>query len=269
MGRATPHNSGYTLIELLVVLAILGILALVGINSLGNRQATAVRSLMDEFEGSLVDARKVAGGTGRDIAVTTWGDWSVATPLAMAYGDAGISDANIQATANLLLTSQPVDTTLANVRTVAVPFHLQINGTSNTISDVIHTRARVVVVGAESEWATAMTATASGTVNGAITAGHPFQAGDAMADLLKDAAAVKANNLFDPTLTGGLKRIVISGANQRFASNFIIEIVGTSPSGGPTPGAAMGLIVGLANGASIYKFYNPGIVEGNGQWRRI
>jgi len=31
----------------------------------------------------------------------------------------------------------------------------------------------------------------------------------------------------------------------------------------------MGLIVVLANGAEIFKFYNPGVLEGNGQWRRI
>jgi hypothetical protein len=31
----------------------------------------------------------------------------------------------------------------------------------------------------------------------------------------------------------------------------------------------MGLIVVLANGASIYKFYNPGVLEGDGKWRRI
>jgi hypothetical protein len=31
----------------------------------------------------------------------------------------------------------------------------------------------------------------------------------------------------------------------------------------------MGLIVVLANGSSIYKFYNPGVLEGDGLWRRI
>jgi hypothetical protein len=34
-------------------------------------------------------------------------------------------------------------------------------------------------------------------------------------------------------------------------------------------GSPMGLIVVLANGATIYKFYNPGVLEGNGKWRKI
>jgi hypothetical protein len=45
--------------------------------------------------------------------------------------------------------------------------------------------------------------------------------------------------------------------------------VGTSPDAGALPGSPMGLIVVLANGSSVYKFYNPGAREGDGQWRRL
>jgi len=62
---------------------------------------------------------------------------------------------------------------------------------------------------------------------------------------------------------------VINGSSKRFLSAFIIPIVGTTSSGGAVPGAPMGLIVVLDNGASIFKFYNPGARDGDGIWRRI
>jgi len=64
--------------ELLVVLAIIGILAVVGISSLGNRQGSSVRSLLDEVEGSIDNAHQLAAATGRDMAIVDWGSWTPA-----------------------------------------------------------------------------------------------------------------------------------------------------------------------------------------------
>jgi hypothetical protein len=66
-----------------------------------------------------------------------------------------------------------------------------------------------------------------------------------------------------------LNSVTISGSNKRFNNSFIIEVVSTTTSGYAVPGGAMGLIVVLNNGATVYKFYNSGVNNGDGQWRRI
>jgi Tfp pilus assembly protein FimT len=235
------------------VLAILGILSVVGVSMLGNRKGTSVRELLDETEGALSNARVSAVASSRDVALDNWGTWAAATPAVIAYGDAALTDANIQTIANGLLISNPPNAALQYGATVAVPFHFMPN-------DVTQSRARVAVANS-ADWATAMTATGSGAQNQDITTLAPFVAGDVMSGVL-----VPGNNFFNVST---VTRQLVSGTNQRFTTTYFIEIVGTSPSEGPLPGSPMGLIVMMAGSASIYKFYNPGVLEGNGQWRRI
>jgi prepilin-type N-terminal cleavage/methylation domain-containing protein len=251
---------GYSMVEILVVLAIFGILSIVGVSMIGNRQGASVRSLLDELEGALTNARMEATSTGRDVAIETWGTWSSAAPLVIAYGDASllpngtvVTD-NLYGTANRLLAGTAPDPTVAYSQTVAVPFHF-------LSADVTQSRACVVVATVDTtDWSTAMNALPSGAVNTLITSVDPFKSGDAMYGLVQ-----ASNSLFQ----SATNYVVVSGSSQRFTSNFIIQVVGTSPSAGALPGSPMGLIVVLANGASIYKFYNPGVREGDGKWRRI
>jgi prepilin-type N-terminal cleavage/methylation domain-containing protein len=253
-----PGDRGFSLVELLVVMVIAGILAVVSVTMLGNRKAEAVRSMLDEIEGALGNARQLSVATGRDVALDVWGSWSSADTFIMAYGDAALSDPQIQTAAGDLLLSQAVPNDTYS-KTVAVPFHF-------LPSDAIQTRTRLVQ--AEStDWAIVAGATSSGATNTAITANSPFDAAGVMHTLVKDQSALDTNNLFKQSSLLPY-RTLISGNSQRFSSTFIIEIVGTS-SAGPMPGGPMGLIVVLANGAEIFKFYNPGVLEGNGQWRRI
>lgn len=246
------QDSGFSLIELLVVVTILGILAVVGVSMIGNRRAAAVRSLLDEVEGALNNARQAATATGKDQAVDCWGVWNSTTnPMVLAYGNASLTDAALQTDANNQLAGTVVATS-----SVVVPFHYLSN-------DAIQGRARIVVAGS-GDWGTAMTATSSGTANTDITTLDPFLAGDPMNAL---AGNVSSGT---PTITGSLLRLAtISGTSQRFTTPLIIEIVGTSPDSGPMPGGPMGLLVVLGNGANVYKFYNPGVLEGNGQWRKL
>ena len=246
------QDSGFTLIELLVVVTILGILAVVGVNMIGNRRAAAVRSIMDEVEGALNNARQAAAATGKDQAVECWGTWNSTTdPMVIAYGNGTLADGTIQADANNQLAG-----TVTAGSSVVIGFHYLPN-------DVIHSRARIVVSGSQ-DWATAMTATSGGKANTDITGLDPFLAGDAM-NALSGSVATGT-----PTFTGSLLRCTtISGTSQRFTSSMFIEIVGTSPDNGPLPGGPMGLLVVLNNGATVYKFYNPGVLEGNGQWRKL
>ncbi len=249
MAQPFQREKGFSLIELLVVLTIVGILTVVGVVMIGNRQAGAVRSLLDELEGALTNAHQAAVASGRDVAIVSWGTWQNANPLVIAHGDAELFDAQIQTAADNLRDSQPLAAGLS--QTVGVPFRMRAN-------DSTYTRARVALVGT-ADWATAMMPV-DGRTNQDITTVVPFTGG-AMAGVV-----VPGNNLVGD---GTLGRTLISGSNKRFNSTFIIPVVGTGANVGPLPGSPMGLIVVLNNGATIYKFYNPGARDGDGQWRRI
>jgi hypothetical protein len=106
-----------------------------------------------------------------------------------------------------------------------------------------------------------MQATTNGKKNTDITKVNPFVSGP-IADAYSDT-----NNLF--SFSNAVNRFVISGSNKRFTRAIIIPVVGTVTGGGVLPGGPMGLIVVLANGGTVYKFYNPGIRDSDGQWRKI
>jgi prepilin-type N-terminal cleavage/methylation domain-containing protein len=246
--------SGFSLVELLAVLAIVAILAIAGVSMVGNRQSGAVRGLLDELEGALSNAHQAAVATGRDVAIVTWGTWDAATPLRLAHGNALQTDVQIQTAANDLLASLPhVDVLGA---TVAVPFRFLPN-------DTIQNRARVVTLGS-AQWINVMQPTPAGTTNENVNGVVPFTT--VMAGVLVDGPT---SNLFQLELAATPQRNVISGANKRFTTTFIIPVVGTTSSGGALPGGPMGLIVVLANGNTIYKFYNPGARDSDGKWRRL
>jgi len=253
------------LIEVLAVLAIVGILSVVGVTMLGNRQASSVRSLLDEIEGALSNARGEASASSRDVAIETWGTWSSTAPMVMAFGDASLIPSaatpaeNLQPTATRLLKGLAADATIPYSQSVVVPFHFLGNDTTQS-------RARIAVANS-GDWAAAMAAIGSGAANSDITGVAPFKAATDPMFGLVTTANMDTNNLFKGGTTPNT--VLINGLSQRFATTFIIQVVGTSPDNGPMPGSPMGLIVVLANSGSIFKFYNPGIREGNGQWRRI
>jgi hypothetical protein len=229
----------------------------VGLAFLGNRKASSVRSMLDELEGALTNARSEAAATGRDVAVEVWGNWTAGTPLVMAYGDNSLTTGgvdNLKAAATDLLAGSALPN-VAYAQTVSVPFHFR-------PADVTYTRARVVLVGS-GDWTAAMNAAPSGQTNTAYTAVDPFKAGDPL-----DGAVSDANNLCGDG-TGTVTKVVIGGGSQRFQTAICIQVVGTSPSAGPLPGSPMGILVVQANGATVFKFYNPGVLEGDGQWRKL
>jgi len=249
------RDAGYSLIEVLVVLVIIGALTIVGVTMLGSRGGNSVRVVMDELEGAIMDAHKYAASSGRDVALVTWGTWDVSTTtpaMWMARGVATQPATDIQTVANNLIALPPVLPTTDLGKTVAVIF--------------APTRSREymnagVVVNGSNWWTNAMQANGAGKQNEDITTVAPFST-----DAGFLAAISAANNLFQ----GGavLQQANVSGANKRFTSSFNIQVVGMT-SGMAVPGGAMGMLVVQNNGATVYKFYNPGVVNGDGKWRRI
>ncbi len=235
-----PPNpqKGYSLIELLVVLAIVAILAIAGISMLGNRSGGAVRGVMDEIEGSLLEAHKLAVATGRDVLIVTQGDWlGTGSPMIMTRGV-------------VTPTATPA-TILAAGQLASESFRVGLSGTAVSRE---HMHAGVPIPG--STW----WATAQGT-NQALAAVEPFASDTA----INNAAITAPNYLFQGATVNSVR---ISGGDKRFTSTFVIPVVGLS-SGNAIPSGPMGLIVVQANGATIYKFYNPGARDGDGKWRRI
>jgi hypothetical protein len=127
----------------------------------------------------------------------------------------------------------------------------------------VHSRAHVTTF-ASGEWTVVMGPTASGAQNQDLTTVAPFARVGASPGLMTGLLDDDSHLLF----SGTTNRVLISGSNRRFLGTFVVPIL---PSGGGAagPGGPMGLVVVLANGGSVFKFYNPGVLKGDGQWRRL
>ncbi|MBI4911426.1 MAG: prepilin-type N-terminal cleavage/methylation domain-containing protein [Acidobacteria bacterium] len=258
MTRSTPPQRGYSLVELLVVLIIAGILAVVSVQWLGNRPANAVKSVLDEIEGALAEVQAQAVATGRDTAVVTAGNWTTASPLFMFKVDGALlPTADLATVAINLFNGQPpsngvTPTNQAIASTAGLGFRLGVNPNANQIRERAHQNAGVDV--AFPAW---WNAAAPG--NQDLSTIDPFTGVFA-------GALVPGNALFHSD--GSRNFALVSGTNKRWSTTFLIPVVSIS-NGLPVPGGPMGLIYVQANGATVYKFYNPGSRNGDGQWRRI
>ena len=241
MSRPTQ---GFSLIELLIVLAILGVLTYAGASSISNQRGVAVRVMLDELEGSLLDAQRMAVNSGRDVAITSWGSVDVPSTMGLARGDSSLSAANIQATCTQIIASKLPTTDLG--KSVA-PLYVYTNGRE--------ARNAGIAMAGSTWWAHA----SSG--NDPMTSVYPFKTDPTFVDAMTDSA-----NLFQqgPAAT----MATISGLSGRFNGSFSIQVVGLR-TGQPQAGAAQGMLIVLNGGAAIYKFYNPGIDQNDGKWRRI
>jgi prepilin-type N-terminal cleavage/methylation domain-containing protein len=253
MTAPTGSSRGVSLIEMLVVLVILGVLAVAGVSMIGNRGAGSVRTVMDELEGTLMSAQKLAVATGQDVTLASQGDWdpASATPMILAR------------TTNSTLAPAAI---IAQGLTDPASFLLDLVYHAGIATGLArdHAYAGVVTVASAGWWATAMGAMANGRQNQDLTTVEPFKDQAGFTGIL----GTSTQNLFQGGAASATGTLQVSGTNKRFTSTTWIEVVGLA-NGGPYPGAPMGLLVVQANGGTVFKFYNPGVANGNGLWRRI
>jgi prepilin-type N-terminal cleavage/methylation domain-containing protein len=258
MGNLRRPANGYSLIELLVILSIVGILAVAGATLLqGNRVSGSVRTVMDDLEGTLMAGQKLAAATGQDVMMATQGEWQASsTPLILAMNSTvGVTPAQVVA---------------AGV-TDPASFKVGVQNGGGLVREHLHAGV-ATAAHQQTWWATAAQATPSGRQNEDPASIEPFKSTQAFKDLLGNTG----NNLFQGvsaasdfskgSQTPGT--LVVSGTSKRFMSGRIILVVGLR-GGFSFPGAPMGMLVVLANGSTVYKFYNPGAAEGDGRWRKI
>lgn len=236
-------GSGYSLVELLVVLAIVGILALVGVLTIGDRKGNSVRAVMDQVEGTILLAQKNAMATGQDIYLASNGTWT-------ATGASSLTGSSARLTVDPRA-FDPADTT--------TPIDAYQHARRGALAEVFisqyqtsrdHMHAGVATDATILGWATG------------LKGYPPFTAGSG-------GDAVLAQNFkdsFDNQLCQVNKNyVIVNGMNGRFQTGFSVVIVSLTSSGIPDPNGPMGVLVVPQNAANVYRFYKPA----NDNWRRL
>lgn len=231
MDHPPQSSRGYSLIELLVVLSVVGILAVAGAFYMGGRRTSGVKAMLDELEGTVMAAHKLAVTTGRDITLVSKGGWSKEAPLNLTYGD----------------TTRTPEQILADIARQPGSFSLR--------PDLINHTVAGVVAGDSSWW------TEAGQGNEDILAVEPFKSQDGFKGVVDGTAA----SLFKGS---SISTVDISGTNKRFNQTFWIKVVSLR-NGTPEIGGPMGLLLVQQNTATVFKFYTPGVRGGDKTWRRI
>lgn len=263
MRDSEPESRGYSMVELLTVLAIVGILSVIGVSMIvGNRSEASVRAVLDEMEGTLLSAQTLASATGRDVTLASQGDWDATTTTPLILARSTVSPPNPPAI-------------VAAGQTDSASFKLArvYNGSTPTGLAREHASAGIVTAAQSSWWTTSMMAI-GGRSNDDIRTKPPFSdstsafngiLNSSTANLFQGGAASAISAAATATNAGYLQ---VSGSSKRFQSTVWIEVVGLR-GGAPYPGAPMGLLVVQTNGGGVLKFYNPGVVNGDGHWRRM
>lgn len=232
--RENQSRSGYSLIELLVVLVIVGILSVVGLATFGDRRGSAVKALIGQVDGVIMQAQKVTVSTGRDVMLSVNGTWT-ATGVPSLTGSGP-----------LIIDGRPFDPVTA-VPTFASP---RIGSPSDVFVSLFQTKNK------DHSMAGVATGADGNSAADSIRAVPPFST---------DASFRKA--LDNKLCMGGHKDVLVSGSTNRYLTGFSVVIVSINSSTGDViTSGPVGVLVVPENSATVYRFYRA---EGGTEWRRI
>lgn len=267
MNRSRPHEQGFSLIEALVVIAIVSVLAIAGVVYLGNRPSAGVKGIVDELEGALIEAQKLAIATGRDVTIATAGRWTPGNPMVLVRGDSTIAAADWT---NALRAAQGQGSvnwppalggmTTNQFHSLNLAFRL---ATSNGVLAREHLHAGVATDFAD--WTTSQ-----GT-DQSLESVPPFSSAAHATDADTNISGFSGQLTTGRMLFTGADSLAVSvsGTSKRFNQTFWIPVIAMS-SGAALPNGPKGAIFVQANGGTVYKFYNPGTAHGgDGKWRRL
>jgi len=231
------HSRGYSLIELLVVLVIAGILATVGVLTIGGgRRGSAVRSVLDEVEGVIIASQKGTIAAVRDIYLVSDGAWMAETLILDGRP----------------LRLPPVTATPPGAGDLAPGADAKREGGSSECFRSRATRDRDHM-SAGIDVGNTWYATALGG-NPALEAVAPI---NGMVDF--------TNAMTRPLFTGALNSVVVNGQTKRFMTGFCVVVVGLQ-KGIPMPNGPVGVLVVPQNSSSVYKYYKA---EDSAVWRKL
>jgi prepilin-type N-terminal cleavage/methylation domain-containing protein len=239
MVRTSRSTGGYSLVELLAALAIVSVLALAAAAMLRPRATDAVRSVMAEVEGLLVNAQNAANLTPMDIYVAASGNWTEGT---------------------LVIDGRPLVTTGAHA--VASPPSLAQQAPGSAVyrvgPDAECFRSRYAQ-GSRDHLSAAIDTT--GAWYAAALGGAPGLAQVSPVDTSPDFTAALAT----PLCTGSQNSVVMNRISHQFVTGFSIVVVGLA-GGAPIPNGPVGVIVVPAGGANLFKYFKP---AGQDTWGRL
>lgn len=255
MNARSLREGGFTLVEMLVVLAIVAALTIAAVASLNGRPNAAVRTTVDDLEGVLSGAQKLAVASGLDVYLVADGTWDpkASSPFILAYDTIKQVDRDTKP-------SDPASAARERIVARARDPHGDITDPPGVYRILFNPLTNVqnreqsyagVVVG-DSDWYT----TALGTT--------PDLASIAPGNLSPlDSALASTARL----CKGTTNFVTVSGVSKRFTSPFHIQVVGIR-NAQALPGSPIGVLIVPNNSGTVYKFMNTGKFN-ESKWRRM
>ncbi len=246
------------MVEVLVTVPIVGLLTVMGLQSLRPRPGTAIRAVLEEAEEIVRSAQALSIASGSaSVYLVADGVWDPAAPNAfvLAYGlmkpvDGGSPERTV---ARLLKWARNPASAPTGERPEGAFGLASMPGAGKPLREA----KRAGVCPSGSHWWT--TALGSAQDLSAVAPGntapffHAIQGG---------------MNLARGGAEDGPRVAIVDGVDHRWVEGFHLRVVGLR-NGNAAPDGGAGYLVVPARSATVYKFLNEGRKDGDGRWGRL